>query len=189
MQDKMTQIMQSPYTQSVYPVDRSVADIDQGYEAEEVDIGNKSYFCGQIDPDYSVRWLYSDDGERVGCLEGENVLWFYDTEWGTYLQEDGWSMQDQSIWSRMTPAAYEECFRRGWTTIADLQKQTSVLLLQLHHLKTGELPEAYTHCKCGKTQEEKRADFTPFTVFCVDEDGVLYTPPSSTSLWKRLSEL
>ena len=177
--------MQSPYTQKVYPVDKTIADIDVDYEAEEVLLNGVSYYCGQLDPDYNVQWLYSEEGTRVGCLEKENVLWYYDNPWGTFLQEDGWSVHDQSIWSRMTPAAYEECFRRGWSTIDTLQKQTSMMLLRLEDVMQEEYPDTYVHCKCGKTHRNQKRVLTPFNVICVDDDGVIYIPPTSTSLFKR----
>jgi hypothetical protein len=181
----------SPFTQKTYPVHTSVADIDIGYEAEEAEDG---YFYGQIDPDYEVRWVYTEDAERIGCLEIDeenkaHLLLYRDTPWGTYLQEDGWSADDQSIWSRMTPAAYEECFRKGWITIEDLQKQTSVTLLQLNDVISGNYPTTYTLCKCGKSTSNEKGVYTPFTVICVDSDGIVYIPPSTSSLWKILNEV
>ena len=183
----------------LFPVLEDVSESDMDTDVEEYNYDGRFVFRGNIDPDHStstvqVYWLYDQNSKRVGVAEHEgeehSTLWFKSNVFGTLLQED-WEAQDRTIWSLMSQAAYEDCMKHGWTTIQKVAERTNLNLVTPSDIINGVCPiQKCTRC-LGETQERcltvknlPRIDVYS-TVF-VDEDGVLFTPPSDSTVYATL---
>ena len=94
--------MESDLVPGVFYTDtgRDITEHDLDIVSDLWTIDGHEVYRGSRDPQYThanVYWLYSEDLDRVGLSEHSltdqadfRVLWFRDTEFGTYLQEDGW---------------------------------------------------------------------------------------------------
>lgn len=157
----------------VYPVSEDIVDIDIDVEAEEYTYDGRTVYRGNLDPQHStesvtVHWLYDEYSKRVGLSENDEALWFKDNQFSTLLQED-WEAQDKTVWSIMTQEAYEDCMRHGWTTVDALRSHTRIRIVTPLDIQSGRV--------------DKTVD--PYHTLFVDDDGVLYAPPSDSRLFFR----
>lgn len=192
--------MLSRNSKNVYPVNPDITEFDLNTEVDEYNYDGRDVLRGNLDPEYStaelgVYWLYNDN-KRVGCVEhiGEThtCYWFRDNVFSSLLQEE-WEAQDRTIWNVMSEEAYEDCMRRGIDTPEKLKPYTSIEII---------LPEDIVHYKhvekscinCGSTvlykscirEEQKEKTFDIYYTIFVDSDGVIYAPPSDTSVYATL---
>jgi len=188
----------SQNTTNVYPVSEDVCEIDLNTEIEEYNYDGRLVYRGNQDPTYTdvqVFWLY-DDNKRVGLVEHDGdkhtTYWFKDNVFSTLLQED-WSPQGKSVWSLMTEAAYQDCIMFGWTRMDELKKRTALTLITPEDLVGEYVPPTAVCAKCNSTGahpgciiEKKVPTFDIYSTLFVDEDGVLYVPPSDTSVYATL---
>jgi len=166
----------------------------------------REVYRGSRDPRYThanVYWLYDQDLQRVGCSEHARdnpgdvrLLWFQEDEFGTLLQEDGWTTSSD-LWSRLPKAPFERFLNEGWTTIESFLEQC------LHgplRILTPEMiiqrPTVYTCVTCGKrslrpspfcTNIEAPLDLPELEkVLFVDSEFVLHVPPPDSEVFTRL---
>jgi hypothetical protein len=124
------------------------------------------------------------------------ILWYYDSDFGTLVQEDGWKM-GQDLWSTIPRAVFDRFVNEGWTTAEAFLEQCLhgpmriVTVDMIHHR-----PLVYTCSKCGKKslKEHPGCEMTSAPldfpqkekVFFVDDDLIVNLPPPTTCLWYRL---
>lgn len=163
-------------------------------------------YRGTRDPSYDhadVYWLYNDSLERVGCAEHSledhadmQVLWFHDSEFGTLLQEPGWTEEDE-LWSKLPRHVFDRYVNEEWTTPERFLEHClngpvrivtpSMLVLR---------PIIYTCTECGRKSLRQLHDcksvpqYLDFPdkekIFFVDFDFKLHHPPADSSVWSRL---
>ena len=165
-------------------------------------------YRGSRDPSYDhadVYWLYNDSLERVGCAEHSladhadmRVLWFHDSEFGTLLQEPGWTEEDE-LWSKLPRHVFDRYVNEEWTTPERFLEHClcgpvrivtpSMLVLR---------PIIYTCTECGRKSLRQLPgcksvlqylDFPDKEkIFFVDFDFKLHHPPVDSSVWSRLQQ-
>lgn len=166
----------------------------------------RDVYRGARDPRYThanVYWLYDEDLQRVGCSEHSledhgdfRLLWFQESEFGTLLQEEGWTMTGD-LWSRLPRAPFERFINEGWTTVDSILEQclhgpTRIVTPQM----LIERPKVYTCTTCGKrslrpsrhcTMVETELDFPQLEkVLYVDDALVLHVPPPDSAVFTQL---
>ena len=109
----------------VYEVSRDVCEHDVDVVSDLWTMDDRNVYRGSRDTQYShanVYWLYDEDLTRVGLIEHSlkdhadfRMLWFHETPFATFLQEDNWT-QDQTIWTVLSPPAVERFLAEDWTT-------------------------------------------------------------------------
>ena len=165
-------------------------------------------YRGSRDTSYDhadVYWLYNDSLERVGCAEHSladhadmRVLWFHDSEFGTLLQEPGWTEEDE-LWSKLPRHVFDRYVNEEWTTPERFLEHClcgpvrivtpSMLVLR---------PIIYTCTECGRKSLRQLPgcksvlqylDFPDKEkIFFVDFDFKLHHPPLDSSVWSRLQQ-
>jgi hypothetical protein len=181
-----------------------IADHDNDFEAEEWNYNGRDVFRGSADPaypDWNVYWLYDDNLIRVGLAEHDSEnpeifhsLWFHDTPFGTLLQEDGWVKKNVTLWSLLSPEAYQDCLEDDFKTVFDRVLGSNIRLMTPEFITNP--PKVY-HCEnCNKKslqpldcQAVKVLDyeFSNFSILFLDESFVLYTAPNTSRIWSILS--
>lgn len=186
---------------------RDITENDLDVVSDLWTINGRNVYRGSRDPRYAhanVYWLYSEDLERIGLCEHAladhadfRVLWFRDTDFGTYLQEDGWEQCDD-IWSHLPRHVFDRCINEGWTTPLAFLEQCLYGPVRVFTPEMAEtIPIVYTCATCGKRSLHPlpacsaipmRLDF-PNTekVFFVDSDFITYRPPASSRVWDLLT--
>jgi len=109
----------------IYEISRDVCEHDVDVVSDLWTMDDRNVYRGSRDTQYShanVYWLYDEDLTRVGLIEHSlkdhadfRILWFHETPFATFLQEDNWT-QDQTIWTVLSPPAVERCLAEDWTT-------------------------------------------------------------------------
>jgi hypothetical protein len=183
----------------IYPVDRDVTENDRDADVEEYNYDGRLVFRGNLDTDHStdtvnVYWLYDDNSIRVGLAEHvgdeHTALWFKDNDFSTLLQED-WEPQDRTLWSLMTVEAYEDCMKNGWTTVEKVAERTKLTLVTPSMIING-VPELKRCTKCMGSRQKGcflsscKSNFDVYSTMFVDDDGVLFTPPSDSNIYATL---
>ncbi len=170
-------------------------------------IDGREVYRGSKDPRYThanVYWLYSENLERVGLSEHTltdqadfRVLWMRDTEFGTFLGEDGWE-RGEDLWSQLPRHVFDRFVNEGWTVPEAFLEQCLHGPLRVVTVGMLErLPTVYTCSKCGKKSlkpskgcalTEAPLDFPQREkVFFVDFDMVVHRPPVATRVWDLLT--
>lgn len=179
-------------------------DVDVVSDLWEMD--GREVYRGSRDPRYThanVYWLYDEDLRRVGCSEHDLVdhgnfrlLWFQDSEFGTLLQEDGWTIGND-LWSVLPSRVFDRAMNEGWTTPETFLE--CCLYGPLRVVTVGMLldrPSFYCCKKCGRRSlakykgcpdaDEYLLDYpTREKVYFVDEDMRIHLPPPKSSIWSR----
>ena len=183
----------------VYPVSEDIVETDMDTDVEEYNYDGKFVFRGNLDRNHStqnvkVYWLYDNNCKRIGLVEHtENehtCLWYKNNVFSTLLQED-WEAQDKTLWSLMTQAAYEDCMKHGWTTIQKVAERTHLTIVTPSDIMSDfNITEKCSRCM-GRRQkgcviQEKTCNFDIYSTVFVDDDGVIYTPPSDTTIYATL---
>lgn len=183
-------------------VSETIKPHDSDVEVELWNYDGKDVYRGTVDPEFvdqqlHVYWLYDDDSRRVGLAEHEantpavfEVLWVHDNPFSTLLQEPGWKCTGQTVWSRMTNEAYQDCLEDDFKTVFDRALSSGTLLvtpdLLMGHRKAYECPNCNKKSLSPLDCPEARAyslEFSKFSLLFLDDNYIIYEPhPSSTLL-------
>jgi len=166
----------------------------------------RNVYRGSRDPRYThanVYWLYDEDLQRVGCSEHSiadhgdfRLLWFQDSEFGTLLQEEGWTTNGD-LWGVLPQRTFERFLNEGWTSPEAILEQclhgqrrviTPAMIVKR--------PQVYSCSRCGRrgltpmknclsVAEPLLVPVKDLVVF-VDSDLVVHIPPPDSSVWSRL---
>lgn len=166
----------------------------------------RNVYRGSRDPRYThanVYWLYDEDLQRVGCSEHNRadhgdvrLLWFRESEFGTLLQEDGWTLKGD-LWGRLPQRTFERFINEGWTT-PDLVLEHC--LYGPTRILTPSMivnpPLVYTCKNCGRRTlkkdsgclwEESSLSFpSRDSILFVDSELVIHAPPAGSRIWSRM---
>lgn len=185
---------------------RDITEHDLDIVSDLWTIDGREVYRGSRDPRYThanVYWLYSEDLDRVGLSEHSKddqadfrVLWFRETDFGTYLQEDGWE-RGEDIWSSLPRPVFDRFVNEGWTTPKAFLEQClygPMRIVTPNMLRS--LPKVFVCKTCGRRSlspqvwcpsAEQPLDFpTTEKVFFVDEDMIVYRPPPTSRVWDLL---
>ncbi len=180
------------------------ADVDVVSDLWTMD--GRNVYRGSRDPRYThanVYWLYDEDLQRVGCSEHSltdhgdfQLLWFQESEFGTLLQEDGWTTSGD-IWGLLPKQTFERFLNEGWTSPEAILEQC---LYGQRRVVTPAMivnrPQVYSCSRCGRraltpmknclSVAEPLSVVSKDTVLFVDSDLVVHHPPLNSSVWSRL---
>lgn len=185
---------------------RDITEHDLDIVSDLWTIDGREVYRGARDPRYThanVYWLYSEDLERTGLSEHSladqadfRVLWFRETDFGTYLQEDGWE-RGEDIWSSLPRSVFDRFVNEGWTTPKAFLEQclygpTRVLTPEM--IRTW--PQVHVCQRCGRKSLDPKSGCqmvsepldipTTEKVLFVDEDMIVYRPPPTSRVWDML---
>ena len=186
---------------------RDITEHDLDIVSDLWTIDGREAYRGSRDPRYThanVYWLYSEDLDRIGLSEHSKtdqadfrVLWFRETDFGTFLQEDGWQ-RGEDIWSSLPRPVFDRFVNEGWTTPKTFLEQClygSMRVMTPSMLR--ELPMVYTWSNCGRKslspKEGCSSDAAPLDVpttekvFFVDDDMIVHRPPPTSRVWDLLT--
>jgi hypothetical protein len=197
----MFSVLKPGYIYSNFSED--VADHDDDYDAEEWNYNGREVFRGCLDPaypDWNVYWLYDDNLVRVGLAEHDpeapevfHSLWFYDNPFGTLFQESNWVKKNTTLWSLLSPEAYQDCLEDDFKTVFDRALGSNIRLMTPGFITHR--PKVY-HCqKCNKKSLSSLCSdstvydylFSDFSILFLDDSFVVYTAPSDSKVWSHLS--
>lgn len=134
-----------------------IADHDLNYDAEEWNYDGKDVYRGLLDTKYewNVYSLYDENLKRIGLAEHDPetpdifyALWFYDNPFSTLLQEPDWVSQKQTIWSKISEEAYEDCLEDELAVFIDKTLFSNTRLITPDFIVKK--PEIYECEKCDK---------------------------------------
>jgi hypothetical protein len=189
----------------VYEVSQDVCEHDVDVVSDLWTMDDRNVYRGSRDTQYShanVYWLYDEDLTRVGLIEHSlkdhadfRILWFYETPFATYLQEDNWT-QDQTIWTVLSPPAVERCLAEDWTTPetlleACLHGDTRILTLDMIlnpprlHGCSGCNRKSLKKLECENMTGELTFPVKEKIVF-IDDDLFVCVPPTGSRIWELL---
>jgi hypothetical protein len=184
---------------TIYPVDESIATFDLDTDVEEYNYDGRTVYRGNLDPEYSkdglqVYWLYDEDNKRIGLAEHtgslHKCLWYRDNVFSTLLQED-WTAYDETVWNIMTDTAYNDCMKRGWSTVEHLKTRTQALKLVTPDdiAKNQQRQEFCSRCLSTKIHPgcivlAGKKQLTLFDTLFVDNDGTIYIPPGDSIVYR-----
>ena len=180
-----------------------IANHDQDIDADEWDYNGRTVYRGIADHTYdkydvSVYWLYDSDLKRVGLSEHEKndeekfeALWFHENDFSTLLQED-WTSLDKTIWSSLSPEAYQDCLEDEFENVIDRTLLSNIRLITPSFVE--DLPFIYECKKCNKKSISemkncstvKKTYITSKSILFIDSNFILYIPPTNSSVWSRL---
>ena len=134
-----------------------IADHDLNYDAEEWNYDGKDVYRGLLDTKYewNVYSLYDENLTRIGLVEHDpentdifHALWFYSNPFSTLLQEPDWISQKQTIWSKISEEAYEDCLEDELAVFIDKTLFSNTRLITPDFII--KVPEIYECEKCDK---------------------------------------
>jgi len=187
-------------------INRDITEHDLDIVSDLWTMDGREVYRGARDPRYThanVYWLYSEDLERVGLSEHSKedqadfrVLWFRETDFGTYLQEDGWE-RGEDIWSSLPRPIFDRFVNEGWTTPkAFLEQCLYGPMRVVTPSMLRKMPNVFVCQTCGRRSlspqtwcrsVEEPLDFpTTEKLFFVDDDMIVYRPPPTSRVWDLL---
>jgi len=189
----------------VYEVSRDVCEHDVDVVSDLWTMDDRNVYRGSRDTQYShanVYWLYDEDLTRVGLIEHSlkdhanfRILWFHETPFATFLQEDNWT-QDQTIWTVLSPPAVERCLAEDWTTPetlleACLHGDTRIVTLEMILN-----PPTLHGCSGCNRKSLKKLDCENMTaeltfpvkekIVLIDDELFVCVPPTGSRIWELL---
>jgi hypothetical protein len=189
----------------VYEVSRDICEHDVDVVSDLWTMDDRNVYRGSRDTQYShanVYWLYDEDLTRVGLIEHSlkdhadfRMLWFHETPFATYLQEDNWT-HDQSIWTVLSPSAVERFLAEDWTTPETLLEACLHGNTRILTLETILNPPTLHGCSgCNRkslktlTCENMTAELTfpvKEKIVLIDDDLFVCVPPAGSRIWELL---
>ena len=187
---------------------RDITEHDLDIVSDLWTIDGHEVYRGSRDPGYShaqVYWLYSEDLDRVGLSEHRltdqadfRVLWFRDTDFGTFLQEDGWE-RGEDLWSSLPRTVFDRFVNEGWTTpLAFLEQCLHGPVRVVTPSMLRSLPTVHVCTSCGRrslsahpgcqTVPEPLDIPTTEKVFFLDDDMIVHRPPPTSRVWDLLTQ-
>lgn len=170
-----------------------VADHDEDYESELWNYDGKDVYRGTFDPQYVnqklyVYSLYDEFSKRIGIAEHDSenpevfsALWFYDTPFGTLLQDPSWASKNATFWSLLSNEAYQDCLEDNFKHVREWALNSGILLLTPADVLNK--PPIYECSKCGKKSFHHGELITGnFSIIFIDEHFVMYSPPTAFQL-------
>ena len=176
-------------------ISSEITELDEDYDASEWSYNGRNVYRGTLDSTYTkdhsldIYWLYDENLLRVGLAEHETndssifeVLWFYDTPFGTLLQEPMWKSMDKTIWSLLTPEAYQDTLENK-----DLLLLSGKVITP-EYIING-LPDIYECQDCKKRsfsliaecKAMKKIEFSTNPYF-IDSSFILYCKPQDSKV-------
>jgi len=189
----------------IYEVSQDVCEHDVDVVSDLWTMDDRNVYRGSRDTQYShanVYWLYDEDLTRVGLIEHSlkdhadfRILWFHETPFATFLQEDNWT-QDQTIWTVLSPPAVERCLAEDWTTPeklleACLHGDTRIVTLEMIlnpptlHGCSGCNRKSLKPLECENMTAELTFPVKEKIVF-IDDDLFVCVPPIGSRIWELL---
>lgn len=177
-------------------ISSEITEHDEDHDAEEWSYSEKMVLRGALDTSYrehslDVYWLYDDSLQRIGLAEHDSedhsifkTLWFYDTPYGTLLQEPNWISTNTTLWSKLSPEAYQDLMDEDFESVV---AKCNGRVVTPTHIKTG-FPDIYMCEICKRsncTSKKQKLVFSKTPLF-IDESYIIYEPPSSSTVWHRL---
>jgi hypothetical protein len=176
-------------------VSPDIIEHDVDIDADQWTYENRDVYRGSQDNRYTearVYWLYDDDLRRVGLVEYDledptkfNVLWFYDNQYATLFQNPDWKPTGTTIWSRMSPEAYQDCLSNDFKNVFDMAINSGILLIT----PTTFINRSYIYecTKCKKKSLSKfncsdldyEVDFFKYSILFIDDDFIIYETSTS----------
>ena len=189
----------------VYEVSRDVCEHDVDVVSDLWTMDDRNVYRGSRDTQYShanVYWLYDEDLTRVGLIEHSlkdhadfRMLWFHETPFATFLQEDNWT-QDQTIWTVLSPPAVERFLAEDWTTPETLLEACLHGDTRIVTLKTILNPPTLHGCSGCNRKSLKKLDCENMTaeltfptkekIVLIDDDLFVCVPPAGSRIWELL---
>lgn len=184
---------------------RDIVEHDEDIDADLITLEGRDVYQGSIDPRYAshkldVHWLYDDTLKRVGLVEHEShdrtisvCLWFYENPYATYLQEPGWITSTNTIWSRMSNEAYQDCLETDFEKMVEMSLYGDTRIV-LPYMLAYPITEMYECSSCQKRtlsspsscSSVKKLSFSgKFCVF-LDDSFVICHPPPNSAIWSTL---
>lgn len=190
-------------------IQRDISEHDLDVISDLWTVDGRDVYRGSRDPAYShanVYWLYSESFERLGLSEHDKQdpavfrsLWYRDSDFGTFLQEDGWTA-DKDIWSVLPRHVFDKLVNEETTTpdqLLEVSLRGPVRILTASMLQR--LPTVYTCTRCESRSLTRRPgclcteaplDLPALEkVLFVDDDCIVQRPPPESSVWLRLERL
>jgi len=181
-----------------------IADHDIDYDAEEWNYNGRDVLRGCVDPkytDWNVYWLYDKNLARVGLAEHDSdnpevfhSLWFYDNPFGTLFQESNWKKRNITLWSLLSPEAYQDCLEDDFKTIFDRALSGTIRLMTPEMIT--DRPKVYSCSKCNKKSllplkcsgvTVSDYLFSEFSILFLDDSFIIYEAPSNSRVWSLLN--
>lgn len=189
----------------VYEVSRDVCEHDVDVVSDLWTMDDRNVYRGSRDTQYShanVYWLYDEDLTRVGLIEHSlkdhadfRMLWFHETPFATFLQEDNWT-QDQTIWTVLSPPAVERFLAEDWTTPETLLEACLHGDTRIVTLETILNPPTLYGCSGCNRKSLKKLDCENMTaeltfptkekILLIDDDLFVCVPPAGSRIWELL---
>ena len=189
----------------VYEVSRDVCEHDVDVVSDLWTMDDRNVYRGSRDTQYShanVYWLYDEDLTRVGLIEHSlkdhadfRMLWFHETPFATFLQEDNWT-QDQTIWTVLSPPAVERFLSEDWTTPETLLEACLHGDTRIVTLETILNPPTLHGCSGCNRKSLKKLDCENMTteltfptkekIVLIDDDLFVCVPPTGSRIWELL---
>jgi hypothetical protein len=189
----------------VYEVSRDVCEHDVDVVSDLWTMDDRNVYRGSRDTQYShanVYWLYDEDLTRVGLIEHSlkdhadfRMLWFHETPFATFLQEDNWT-QDQTIWTVLSPSAVERFLAEDWTTPETLLEACLHGDTRIVTLETILNPPTLHGCSGCNRKSLKKLDCENMTseltfptkekIVLIDDDLFVCVPPTGSRIWELL---
>lgn len=176
----------------LYPVNTDITEHDLDTDAETWTYDDREVFRGNVDPAYlsqglHVYWLYDEDNIRVGLAEHEQedpnqfaALWYRENPFATLFQDDAWVGTGDTLWSKMSTAAYEDCMRKGIETIGDLIREYPAIKTKIVSPRLLRQAESWCATCCRPECKKDVCLRDDSRVLFVDDSFEIYVPPTST---------
>lgn len=174
----------------LYPVTTDITEHDLDTDAETWTYDDREVFRGNVDPSYleqglHVYWLYDDYNIRVGLAEHEQsdpnqfvALWYRETPFATLFQDDAWVGTGDTLWSKMSTAAYEDCMRKGIETLDDLIREYPAMKTKLVTPRLLRQAESWCATCCRPSCQKNGCVRDESSVLFVDDSFEIYLPPT-----------
>lgn len=189
-------------------INPDILDHDDDMDAEGLIIGDQTVYRGIIDPRYvsydlDVQWIYNELSDKIGLIEYEtkdrtqfSVLKFYNNPYATFFQESNWSTKQQTIWTRMSNEAYQDCLDTDFKSLIDMSLNGETRIV-LPYMLTNTPTTIYECVDCGaRTLSQpsscpavKKLPFLSSSILFLDDSYIIYEPPSDSAVWSLFNRV